>query len=54
MDDINIELMRLQPEKRRHLGEALDALYVARKAGLHSNRASLSLECAMLAHQEPI
>ena len=33
-------------------GEVLDALYVARKAGLHSNRSSWSLECALVAHLE--
>ena len=35
-------------------GEVLDALYVARKAGLRSNRSSWSLECAMVGHLESI
>ena len=35
-------------------GEVLDALYVARKAGLPSNAASWALECALVAHLETI
>jgi GH15 family glucan-1,4-alpha-glucosidase len=35
-------------------GELLDALYVARKAGLPFNPASWSLECALLGHLESI
>ena len=35
-------------------GELLDALYVARKAGLHGNAASWTLECALVEHLETI
>jgi GH15 family glucan-1,4-alpha-glucosidase len=35
-------------------GELLDALYVARKAGLHGTEASWALECGMLGHLETI
>jgi GH15 family glucan-1,4-alpha-glucosidase len=35
-------------------GEVLDALYVARKAGLAANAASWALECALLTHLETI
>jgi GH15 family glucan-1,4-alpha-glucosidase len=35
-------------------GELLDALYVARKAGLPFNPASWSLECALIGHLESI
>jgi len=35
-------------------GEVLDALYVARKAGLHGNAASWALECALVGHLESI
>jgi GH15 family glucan-1,4-alpha-glucosidase len=35
-------------------GEVLDALHVARKAGLPSNAASWALECALIAHLETI
>ena len=35
-------------------GEVLDALYVARRAGLSANDASWSLECSLLAHLEKI
>jgi len=35
-------------------GEVLDALYVARKAGLGPNTASWALECALIAHLETI
>ena len=35
-------------------GEILDALYVARRAGLSANDASWALECALMAHLETI
>ena len=35
-------------------GEVLDALYVARKAGLHGNAASWALECSLIEHLETI
>ena len=35
-------------------GELLDALHVARKAGLHGNAASWALECALVEHLETI
>jgi GH15 family glucan-1,4-alpha-glucosidase len=35
-------------------GEVLDALYVARRAGLASESASWALECALIAHLEKI
>jgi GH15 family glucan-1,4-alpha-glucosidase len=35
-------------------GELLDALYVARKAGLHGNAASWTQECALVGHLETI
>ncbi len=35
-------------------GEVLDALYVARRAGLDANDASWGLECALIAHLETI
>ena len=35
-------------------GELLDALYVARKAGLHGNAASWALECALVEHLETV
>jgi GH15 family glucan-1,4-alpha-glucosidase len=35
-------------------GELLDALYVARRAGLHGTEASWALECGMLGHLETI
>ena len=35
-------------------GEVLDALYVARKAGLAANAASWALECALIEHLETI
>ena len=35
-------------------GEVLDALYVARKAGLGRNAASWALECALVAHLETV
>jgi GH15 family glucan-1,4-alpha-glucosidase len=35
-------------------GEVLDALYVARRAGLSTNGASWGLECALIAHLETI
>jgi GH15 family glucan-1,4-alpha-glucosidase len=35
-------------------GELLDALYVARKAGLHGNAASWALECSLIEHLETV
>ena len=35
-------------------GELLDALYVARKAGLHGNAASWTLECSLIEHLETV
>lgn len=35
-------------------GELLDALYVARKAGLHANAASWALECSLIKHLEAV
>ena len=36
------------------MAKLLDALYVARKAGLHGNAASWALECALVEHLETI
>ena len=35
-------------------GELLDALYVARRAGLHGNAASWTLECSLIEHLETV